>query len=389
MAYQFIHLESWSRKSDAAGRSTDFIFDEASRRPIASVHVPEPEPPTVIYGVGIDEVRQMHDLAATAAMTPGARGKPRKLASTQKTLHTVVASHPYTVEEAVSDPKKAAEVRHWERRTVAWLREQYGPSLKSVVRHTDERQWHIHAYVLPTHDPQLRAGIYHPGIIAKKAVKAGGARDGEDAKALNKRADVAYKSAMREWQDSYHQAVAVPCGLTRLGPARRRLTREEWKAEKAQAKALKNAVDRAEAVRRQAQDYVAKTRAEAAEIKAEAAKIQSSADRLIGFGGAVRAVVDGIRESRIRSQIRKDFVRDLDAAQAVAKAAKEATERERGARLSAEKAVESAKKEAADARYSARQAQARAAAAQAEVRRLSSALAAALQEPEPKPGMMP
>lgn len=56
MAYQFIHLESWSRKPDAKGRSTEFIFDEASRKPMASVHVADPKPPTVIYGLGIDEV---------------------------------------------------------------------------------------------------------------------------------------------------------------------------------------------------------------------------------------------------------------------------------------------------------------------------------------------
>ncbi len=382
MSYQFIHLESWSRKPDATGRSTDFVFDEASRRPLASVHVAEPKPPTVIYGVDVDEVRQMHDAAAATAMTPGARGKLRKLDSKQKTLHTVVASHPYTVEEVLADPKKAAEVREWERRTVAWLREQYGPALKSVIRHMDEKQWHIHAYVLPTHDPQMRAGVYHPGVTAKKAVKAAGPRDGEDAKALNKRADVAYKSAMREWQDSYHESVAVHCGLTRIGPARRQLTREQWKAEQAQAKALKNAVERAEVIRRQGQDYVAKTRAEAAAIEAEAARLKSSADRLTGFGGAVRAVVDGIQESRIRAEIRRDFSRDLTAA----KAAMEKALTEAAKAKAAHKALE---KTAADQRHSLRQQSQRLASAQAEVRRLSSALAAALQEPEPKPGITP
>ncbi|MGN8152489.1 hypothetical protein ACTJK5_09470 [Agrobacterium sp. 22094] len=108
MAYQFIHLESWSRKPDAKGRSTEFIFDEASRKPMASVHVADPKPPTVIYGLGIDEVCQMHDAAAASAMTPGARGKLRKLDSKQKTLHTVVASDLFTVEEVRADPKKAA-----------------------------------------------------------------------------------------------------------------------------------------------------------------------------------------------------------------------------------------------------------------------------------------
>ncbi|ANM16911.1 hypothetical protein AMK06_CH02011 [Rhizobium sp. N541] len=382
MAYQFIHLESWSRKPDDKGRSTDFVFDEASRRPGACVHVAEPKPPTVSYGVGVDEVRQMHDAAAAAAMTPGARGKLRKLDSKQKTLHTVVASHPYTVEEVRADPKKATEIRDWERRTVAWLREQYGSALKSVVRHTDERQWHIHAYVLPTHDPQMRAGVYHPGVVAKKAVKAAGARDGEDGKALNKRADAAYKAAMRDWQDSYHNAVAVPCGLTRLGPARRRLTREEWKAEQAQAAALKNAVERAAVVKRQGQAYIGQTRADAAAIKADAAQIKASAARLAGIGGAVRAVVDGIQESRIRAEIRREFIRDLTAAKAAAEKAKTETAKANASRREAEK-------RASEQRHAFRQQGQRLVAAQQEIRTLSAALAAALDEPTPTPGGVP
>lgn len=380
MAYQFIHLESWSRKPDAKGRSTDFIFDEASRKPIASVHVADPKPPTVIYGLRVDEVRQMHDKAAAAAMTPGARGKLRKLDSKQKTLHTVVASHPYTVEEVRADKKKAAEVRDWERRTVAWLKQQYGPALKSVIRHTDEKQWHVHAYVLPTNDPQMRAGVYHPGAIAKKAVKAAGRRDGEDGKALNKRADVAYKAAMRDWQDSYHETVAVPCGLTRLGPARRRLTREEWKAEQAQARALQNAVDRAKAVKRQGQAYIDQTRADAAAIKADAAQVKALTDRLTGIGGTVRAVVDGIQESRIRDQIRKEFARDLAAAKAaVEKAQTEAAK--------AKTFQRNAEKQAAEQRHAFRQQAQRLVSAQQEIRNLSTALAAALDEPQPTPGV--
>ncbi|MBB3743518.1 hypothetical protein FHX10_003017 [Rhizobium sp. BK591] len=382
MAYQFVHLESWSRKPDDKGRSTGFIFDEASRKPIASVHVADPKPPTVIYGVGVDDVRQMHDTAAAAAMTPGARGKLRKLDSKQKTLHTVVASHPYTVDEVRADPKKAEEVRDWERRTVAWLKEQYGPALKSVVHHTDEQQWHIHAYVLPTHDPQMRAGVYHPGVVAKKAVKAAGARDGEDGKALNKRADAAYKAAMRDWQDSYHNAVAVPCGLTRLGPARRRLTREEWKAEQAQAAALKNAVERATVVKRQGQAYIGQTRADAAAIKADAAQIKASAARLAGIGGAVRAVVDGIQGSRIRAEIRREFIRDLTAAKAAAEKAKAETAKANASRRQAEK-------RASEQRHAFRQQGQRLVAAQQEIRTLSAALAAALDEPTPTPGGVP
>ncbi len=378
MAYQFVHLESWSRKPDDKGRSTEFIFDEASRKPVASVHVANPKPPTVIYGLDVEEVRAMHDAAAGVATTT-VKGKPRKIRLDQKTLHSVVASHPYTVAEVSADPKKAEEVREWERLTVVWLKRQYGLALKSVIRHTDEQQWHLHAYVLPSDDPELKAAIFHPGVVAKRSVKAAGAQPGEDGKTLNKRADVAYKSAMRDWQDSYHESVAVPCGLTRLGPARRRLTREEWKAEQAQAKALKNAVERAAVVKRQGQAYIDRTRAEAQAIKSDAVRIKVSADRLTGIGGAVRAVVDGIQESRIRAEIRRAFARDLVAAKA-------AVEKARGEAAKARSSQREAEKRASEQRHAFRQQGQRLASAQQEIRNLSAALAAALHEPPPTPG---
>ncbi|MGO4480305.1 hypothetical protein [Rhizobium sp. 2TAF27] len=377
--FQFIHLESWSRKPDDKGRSTSFILDEASRKPIASVHVPDPKPPIVIYGVGIEEVRQMHDVAASLAMTT-VKGKPRKIRLDQKTLHTVVASHPYTVEEARVDKAKATEVLDWERRTVAWLRDQYGPALKCVIRHIDEKQCHVHAYVLPSADPELRAMVYHPGTMAKRAVKADGRRPGEDGKALNKRADHAYKSALRAWQDSYQETVAASCGLTRLGPARRRLTREQWKAEQAQAAALKNAVERAAAVKAHGQAYIDRTKDEAAAILADAMKVKAMATRLQGVGGAVRAVVDGIQESRVRDQIRREFARDLDTATAAAKAARADVARERASRRESERT-------ASDARHAVRQSTAQLADAKQEIRRLSDALAAALDEPMPTLGV--
>lgn len=377
MAYQFVHLENWSRKADPKGRSIDFIFDEAVRKPIACVHVPEPKAPTVIYGVGVEEARAMHDAAAAVATTT-VKGKPRKIRADQKTLHSVVASHPYTVDEVRGHKSKLAEVRDWERLTIAWLRDQYGPALKSVIRHTDEKQWHIHAYVIPTSDPEMKAMIFHPGTIAKRAVKTGGRRDGEDGKALNKRSDAAYKSAMREWQDSYHEAVAAPCGLTRLGPARRRLTREEWKAEQAQAGALKSAIERAGAVEKQGQAYIERTKAEADSIRADA---EAKAERMRGVGGVVRSVIDGVQDSRIRNDIRAQFARDIAAATAAVEKAKADVAKANTSRREADQ-------KAADLRHSMRQQSQRLAATQQEVRRLSHALATALDEPTPTPGGM-
>ena len=56
-----------------------------------------------------------------------------------------------------------------------------------------------------------------------------------DTKAANKMGDRAYRAAMRGWQDRYWESVGLPCGQTRLGPGRRRLTRAGHEAEKAQA----------------------------------------------------------------------------------------------------------------------------------------------------------
>lgn len=361
MAYQFIHLESFSRKADSKGRGTAFVLAEARRDPAASVHVPIPLPPIVVYGAHIAEVEALHDAAADAARTTPKDGKPRKLRQDHKTLHTVVASHPYSMDEVRTDREKRREAEEWEKRTVVWLRSRYGDDLKSVIRHEDESHFHIHAYVVPTDDPEMRALRHHPGTAAKRAVMSAGLDEGENTKALSKRADAAYKQAMRDWQESYHEAVGVPCGLTRLGPKRRRLTREEWQAEKVQARALRASLERANVVKRKVESFVREKKGETesmialagesatalkadaerrvAEAKAatiealaaqdkavaqqqkarsmmsrvreEAARVRQAAARLQKLPSVLRTVFDGFRQSRVAERIRAAVETDM------------------------------------------------------------------------------
>lgn len=294
MSFQFVHMTAYSRKGDGKGRSTSFVFNEARRDPGASVHVENPSPPVVVYGSTIDEVERRHDVAADAATTTPKGGKPRRVQKTQHTLMTVVASHPHTMEEVRADPRKRREAEEWEQRTVAWLRSQYGDKLVSVVRHEDEGHFHIHAYILPD-DPAMRANGLHPGQCAKAAIMADGPAEGEDVKALNKRGDAAYKKAMREWQDSYHETVAIPCGLTRLGPQRRRLTRVEWQVEQVQAKALKTTIERAKVVKEKGESFVAATKEDASRIAAEAAEAKADAIRQLV---AARAATEAAKEAQ-------------------------------------------------------------------------------------------
>jgi hypothetical protein len=378
MGYQFVHLESYSRKADNKGRSVDFIFAEATRKPEASIHVSNPSPPIVVFGVGVDEVRDTHDTVVAAAVVEVKGGKTRKLRTDQKTLHTIVASHPYAMDEIRADLSKRRRAEEWERRTIEWLKDQYGDDLKCVVRHEDESHYHIHAYVLPLSDPTLKATRYHPGANAKKAVMEAGAASDEDQKALGKRADAAYKAAMRQWQDTYHQQVAIPSGLTRLGPKRRRLTREEWQAEKSQAKALQKAVEQAQKVKSDGEAYINRTKLTVAKIQAQTARKIADANRATatalaaqdrarqeraqaqqalsdarkytGFGGRLRALWDGLKKSRLLERFWQEIQPEIDRWKQTVENSKERLKNEERRRRDAERWAHEAERQAEKAR---------------------------------------
>ena len=279
MAFQFIHLEAYSRKSDKGGRTVSFILDEADRQSHACVHVDDPEPPTVVHGCTISDLRAIHDAAVSGAKTVNKDGKEKAIRIDQKTLLTVIASHPFTVGDCKSDASKMAEYEAWERDTIKWLHNQYGDNLKSVVRHSDESHMHIHAYVLPE---DLKALEIHPGVSAKRKEKAAALDRGEDGKTANKSGDQAYKESMRNWQDAYFDQVAVRHGLARLGPKLRRLSRGEWQREKAASQALKKSLNRAENLNSKAQTFIEDTKKKAFELidkaKADAAIAKANAD---------------------------------------------------------------------------------------------------------------
>lgn len=355
MAYQFVHLETYARKADRHGRSTAWVLDEAERREGSCPHVADPQPAKVVHGMTLADVRRLHDEATASHVVTLANGKTRALRKDQKTLVTVVASHPATMEEVRTNPATAADVAAWEQRTVIWLAGQYGDRLLSVVRHTDEAHAHLHAYIVPE---DLRASRLHPGMEAKRNLVDAGPREGEDAKALNRRGDAAYKAALREWQDSYWQHVGLPSGLTRLGPAKRRLTREEWHAERVACHAAKQAAEQAAEIERQAMALLSNTKTDAAahvaNVKARTQEIISSARRqadeakrlhdaalldrrkariMIGaareeahrilsfarseavrlrsFGSRLRRVWDGLRRSSIRDAVRREAAADV------------------------------------------------------------------------------
>ncbi len=339
--FQFAHMQNFSRKGDKGGRTVSFVLAEARRDPAASLHVSSPRPPVIVWGCSVEELEREHDDRVAVARKVIAGGKTRSVGKEQHTLRTIVVSHPYTVEEIEADPEKRREVERWEALNLAWARRELGDDLRAIVRHADERQWHLHIYALPG-DPEMRASLFHPGQVAKSAVLAVGPAKGEDDKAMRRRSDRAYKDAMREWQDGYFRAVGMPAGLTRLGPAQRRLSRSEWHKERHQAQALKVVQEEAAALKAKADAFARQVGEKAASIRADAARKADAAQaaivaakaaerraneraetarratveaelvtravrRLIGFGGALRSIWDGLRESSLAARIREEL----------------------------------------------------------------------------------
>lgn len=219
MAYQFLHIDGYAREGSQQGGSRKWsarqIADEAMREPDACRHVAQPQPPVLLYGcTPIEAVQQAEEWANTAK---DARG--RKLRRDGLVMASGVVSVP-------------SELRHeWPRfreATVAWLKQQYGERLRSVVEHTDEAHPHLHFYAVAL--PGERFEVLHPGRLAAAKKAQEGAKKGAQ--------NAAYKAAMMRWQDDFAAGVAAHFGLARLGPGRRRLTRKAWQAEQSQARAL-------------------------------------------------------------------------------------------------------------------------------------------------------
>lgn len=223
MAYQFIHVEAYSREvskqksKGKGGLSVRQVIAEAGREPGNCPHVQEPQAPEILFG-SLDQA----EAEATSWAEQATDQQGRKL---RKDGHCLLAG-------VVSLPR--LEEENWlefSKRSTEYLRAKYGERLKCVIAHQkDEEHPHIHFYAVPKNGERFE--VIHEGQQAAKQAKADGKLKGEQ--------NAAYIAAMRGLQDDFQRKVGQPLGLTRLGPGRRRLTRKAWQAEQAQAKALAN-----------------------------------------------------------------------------------------------------------------------------------------------------
>lgn len=234
--YQFFHLATYSRKANPAGQSVDQVVEEAERNPAFSQHVEEPKPPRLICGISVREMKTQHDAMLEDARVPvvikGGQVAHRSVRTDRHTLLTAVASYPVPRERVEADPVEKAKYEAWVQANVRFLRDRFGQQLKTVIEHEDETHPHLHAYVLPDELPDFNAAKLHPGKAAKLEAEERAKAEGMTPRDAVKVGNDALKKAMRVLQDDYHEEVGAPCGMTRLGPGRRRMSRKQWVEEK-------------------------------------------------------------------------------------------------------------------------------------------------------------
>lgn len=257
--FQFAHIETYARrpavreKGDRKHSVAD-ILNEAMRLPDNCPHVPNPGEPEVVEGLHPTEMLARHDALVESRRIAGKRNK-----QDVHTLAAAVYSWPEVV-EYVDRERFARFVQD----VLAFHRKHVGP-IDGAVVHWDETYPHLHVY---TSDMDARR--LSPGWCAKREVLAAGG----DAKA----AGLAYREAMRNWQDLFYAEVGQINALDRYGPRRQRLTRAQFRAAKAErvaaADRLRDARDAALAAKQAAHD--AHERAAQAQIRQQMASARAA-----------------------------------------------------------------------------------------------------------------
>ena len=222
--YQFIHVESYSKVSakkklnysnETKGRNVSDIIGEVTRKKGYCDHVEEPEAPNLLYGVHPEELEALTEDYFNNTKLTNSKGVKRGLRKDSHILLAGVVSLNRECEGFWEDYKNDS---------IEWLKEKYGDRLKCVVEHTDEANPHLHFYCIQ--NPGEDFNLLHEG---KRAFQA-------EEKKYKK--EIAFKEAMRTFQENFYISVSAKYGLMKTGPKRRRLTNEEYKRQQQEVRLI-------------------------------------------------------------------------------------------------------------------------------------------------------
>nr|HDH3838243.1 hypothetical protein [Salmonella enterica] len=243
MSYQFIHFEDYSinrskkrtnreekkakdsgvkvsdYNEETKGRNLREVIAEAKREPGNCPHVDNPSDPVLLYGVDLDTVEEMALNYHSKTKIKDKNGKEKKLRKDANVILAGVISLNRDNENIWNDYKKDC---------IEYLKLKYGDKLKSVVEHTDEAHPHFHFYVIQNEGENF--DLIHHGKKAALEVRSQNKLKGEQ--------NTAYINAMRKYQEDFFLNVASNYGLTKDGPKRARLSREDYLKQKQEIELL-------------------------------------------------------------------------------------------------------------------------------------------------------
>ncbi|WP_272004593.1 Mob protein [Roseovarius sp. ZX-A-9] len=179
MAYQFMHIETYSEQPKPVKGSKDHfnsaaqVEGEAARDPLYSEHVDSPLPATQLAGTltiadfRAKRARLLAEITETVTLKNGTT-YTRRLRKDAATLYTEIHSHPLTSEEFLADPDAhAATVNAWSARALNDFKARMPEGIDyTSVLHLDEGHVHIHILAMNTADPKLDANKLHVGKMA-------------------------------------------------------------------------------------------------------------------------------------------------------------------------------------------------------------------------------
>jgi hypothetical protein len=264
IAYQFIHIESYSIKAGkgkAGDNCVQDIINEVIRKPVASPHVANPQPPVLLYGVLPQSLVLMCHQYAESMTSQFVRSN-RKTGLNENVIRKLRKDGLVMIGGIFSAPQEMPVGQWPEYRSemIAKLKADFGERLKTVVEHDDEPYRHCHFYVIPNFGE--RFDDVHPG---KRAAKAQGGMKGAQ--------NAAYIEAMRKFQDSFYENVSKRFALARLGPKRKRLARPVWKSQQAQELINARSMSKIESDLTELQNATIKMNELALDVKTKAAKM--------------------------------------------------------------------------------------------------------------------
>lgn len=217
--YQFGHIQTYSRsvskkRKESASWSISDIVAEASRIPEASKHVPNPERPIHVAGCPISDLEKEVELQVGKARMPDGR-------LLRKDTHVLLACVYSWPEHKNYFDKEKFEL--WVADTLEFHKSEF-EKVDCAVVHLDESFPHLHVYTISADARNLS-----PGWKAKRLSVSVSESQDKDKKVALRDGNIAYRIAMKDWQDRYHENVGQFHALDRLGPKRRRISRNDYR----------------------------------------------------------------------------------------------------------------------------------------------------------------